>query len=155
MMTTMIQKCFARHCELSQKHRLHCAADGQVALQIPGELFKNPDIIFLNVNMAVMNGWQSLKLLKEDSRYKQIPVIIVSTSSPQRKGDIAADLGAICYFTKPNDFNKLTQVLQLIVANLGAELLDPCKICRALFRRFLLLSHTRIEGVRERNQTDA
>lgn len=97
----------------------HCAGNGREALQTLSTLSEKPQLIFLDVNMPVMNGWQCLKHLKEDERYKQIPVIIVSTSSHQREREIAADLGALCYLIKPNDFNELTQVLQVIVANLG------------------------------------
>jgi CheY-like chemotaxis protein len=96
----------------------HCAGNGQEALQTLNTLYEKPNIIFLDVNMPVMNGWQCLKHLKEDERYKQIPVIIVSTSSHKRESEIAADLGALCYLTKPNDFDELTIVLQVIVANL-------------------------------------
>jgi CheY-like chemotaxis protein len=100
----------------------HCATDGREALKILEGLPANPDLIFLDVNMPVMNGWQCLKLLKEDERYRQIPVIIISTSSHQRERNIAASLGALGYFTKPSNFLELVQVLQLIVANVGSGL---------------------------------
>jgi CheY-like chemotaxis protein len=100
----------------------HSAVDGQEALKKLDELNKKPDLIFLDVNMPVMTGWQCLKILKEDERYNHIPVIIISTSSHQREIDIAIDLGALCYLTKPNNFNELKQVLQVIVMNIGTEL---------------------------------
>ncbi len=100
----------------------HCATDGRGALRKLDELAEKPQLIFLDVNMPVMNGWQCLKLLKEDELYKHIPVIIVSTSSNQRELDIAAELGALCYFTKPNDFNELTKVLQVVAESLGVGL---------------------------------
>lgn len=65
-----------------------------------------------------MNGWQCLKHLKADERYEKIPVIIISTSSHQRELEIAKDLGALCHLTKPNDFNELTTILDVIVSNL-------------------------------------
>jgi CheY-like chemotaxis protein len=115
----------------------HCAPDGRQALQMLNELSEKPNIIFLDVNMPVMNGWQCLKLLKEDSRHKQIPVIIVSTSSHQRERDIAGDLGALCYLTKPNDFNELTKVLQMVVANLGDGLLNALQNMQGSFSQFV------------------
>jgi CheY-like chemotaxis protein len=121
----------------------HCAADGREALQILGGLSEMPDIIFLDVNMPVMNGWQCLKLLKDDSRYKQIPVITVSTSSHQRERDIAADLGAICYLTKPNNFNDLTQVLQMIVADLGEGLSNALQNRQGSFSHFVHCCQTK------------
>lgn len=100
----------------------HCATDGREALKILNELTENPDLIFLDVNMPIVNGWKCLKLLKSEERYKHLPVIIISTSSNQGELDIAANLGALGYFIKPNDFNELTKVLEVIVANLGIEL---------------------------------
>lgn len=100
----------------------HTAVDGREALKMLDELNAKPQLIFLDVNMPVMNGWQCLKALKEDERYKQIPVIVISTSSHQRDIDIARDLGALCYFTKPNDFNDLKNVLQVIVENIHTNL---------------------------------
>ncbi len=98
------------------------AQDGSEALNMIEKLEQKPNLVFLDVNMPVMNGWQCLKRLKEDERYKAIPVIMISTSSHQREMDIAADLGVLCYITKPNDFNQLKKVLQVIVANLGSGL---------------------------------
>ena len=100
----------------------HCATDGREALKILEELPANPDLIFLDVNMPVMNGWQCLKQLKADERYREIPVIIISTSSHQRERAIAASLGALGYFTKPTHFHELVQVLETIVANVGSGL---------------------------------
>ena len=100
----------------------HAASDGREVLDTLEELTTMPDLIFLDVNMPVMNGWQCLKALKEDDRYNQIPVIIISTSSHERDIEIASDLGALCYFTKPHYFHELTRVLKVIVENVGAGL---------------------------------
>ena len=106
----------------------HCASDGREALKKLNELSEKPQIIFLDVNMPVMNGWQCLKHLKADKRYEKIPVIIISTSSHQREQEIAAELGAFCYLTKPNDFNELTTILDVIVTNLGDGLLSALQM---------------------------
>lgn len=102
----------------------HCAINGRELLKMLNELSEKPQLIFLDLNMPIMNGWQCLKLLKEDERYKHIPVIMISTSSHQLEMDMAANLGALCYFVKPNSFNVLTQVLKAIAENLGAGLKD-------------------------------
>ncbi|RZJ53159.1 MAG: response regulator [Flavobacterium sp.] len=102
----------------------HCAANGNEALKILEELDKNPELIFLDVNMPVMSGWECLKALKKDKRFKDIPVIMISTSSHKKDMDIAADLGSMCYFVKPNHFNDLKHVLSSIALNLGPNLKD-------------------------------
>src|SRR5882757_6709540 len=63
----------------------HTAADGKEALAILSRRqSRKPDIIFLDINMPVMDGWQCLGKLKENSEHRNIPVIMYSTSSYQR-----------------------------------------------------------------------
>lgn len=96
----------------------HCAENGDVALKMLKDHDKIPGIIFLDLNMPVMNGWECLKEIKQDERYKDIPVIMISTSSHKNDMETAASLGALCYFVKPNTFKDLKQVLELITSNL-------------------------------------
>jgi CheY-like chemotaxis protein len=53
-----------------------------------------PDIIFIDINMPGMNGWQCLEELKRDLRFRDIPVIMYSTSSYTGDADRAIELGA-------------------------------------------------------------
>lgn len=96
----------------------HCAENGRKLLEILHGLPEMPQLIFMDLNMPVMNGWDCLKLLKADERYKHIPVIMISTSSHEKEIETATKLGALCYFVKPNSFTELTQVLQAIIDNL-------------------------------------
>src|SRR6478609_10649216 len=52
------------------------------------------DVIFLDINMPEMNGWQCLKRLKDHPVAKDIPVIIYTTSSHPRDKEIAKERGA-------------------------------------------------------------
>jgi len=62
---------------------------------------KKPDIILLDVMMPKMNGVETLKALKKDSKTKNIPVIIL-TNLGDREEDIdkAKKLGARDYLVK-------------------------------------------------------
>jgi CheY-like chemotaxis protein len=70
-----------------------------------------PDIIFLDINMPVMDGFQCLKELKKDDRYKDICVVIYSTSSMKKDMTRTFSLGANIYLVKPNNFNELKDLL--------------------------------------------
>ena len=103
---------------------IHCTENGQEALDKLEHFTVMPDMIFLDINMPVMNGWQCLKKLKETEAYKHIPVIMFSTSSHQRDANIALDLGALCFFTKPGDFNQLKNILEVIASNTPENILE-------------------------------
>jgi len=99
-----------------------CAENGKEALKILESLEQNPGVIFLDLNMPIMNGWECLKEIKSNQRFKDIPVIMISTSSHKNDMDNAASLGAVCYFVKPNNFKDLKEVLKIITSNLGVDL---------------------------------
>ena len=96
----------------------HCAENGSEALKILGKQNEMPNVVFLDLNMPIMNGWECLKELKQDDRYKNIPVIMISTSSHKNDMDTAANLGAVCYFVKPTNFKDLKEILGSITSNL-------------------------------------
>ena len=108
--------------EMDASLAFYRAWDGQEALDILFQnKIENPDIIFLDVNMPGMNGWQFLKLIKEEESYKHIPVIVYSTASLQREADIAKDLGAACFLTKPNDFKDVKMIARMVVKYLNED----------------------------------
>lgn len=102
----------------------YCAADGKKLLEIlDNESLKKPQLIFLDINMPGMNGWECLKRLKDSEAYRQIPVLMYSTSAHQREADRALDMGALCFFTKPTYFNELKEILQVLASNVDGNLL--------------------------------
>ena len=107
------------------------AEHGREALRIlesPG--MRKPDIIFLDINMPVMNGWELLNTLKKDNARNDIPVIIYTTSSEDRDRQIAKDLGALCFVTKPDDFKQVKQILKVVVKNIEQNSVE--QICEEL-----------------------
>ena len=49
--------------------------------KLNSDTFKKPDLIFLDLNMPIMDGRQLLKHIKHDQSFNNIPVIIYTTSS--------------------------------------------------------------------------
>lgn len=76
---------------------------------------EEPDLIFLDINLPVMNGWQFLTRLKTESDLKHIPVIMYSTSSNIRDVKTARDMGALCFITKPHAFRMLKGMLGVVI----------------------------------------
>ena len=103
--------------------KFHHVEDGQEVFQfLSDSKIEKPDVIFLDLNMPAMSGWQCLAKLKNDTALKNIPVIMYSTSSNPREKEIAIELGATGFVTKPTDFKVLTKILETISNNLGSDL---------------------------------
>jgi len=60
-----------------------------------------PDLILLDVDMPVMNGFEAMKIIKESPRYKDIPVIFVTAKDDENSASKGLELGAADYITKP------------------------------------------------------
>jgi CheY-like chemotaxis protein len=86
-----------------------------IALQALEQSEVAPDLIFLDLNMPVMTGQQFLTEMTKKNPDKQIPVVVLSTSSNPAIIDEAKALGARSFITKPNDFRELKNILQRIL----------------------------------------
>lgn len=108
--------------EVGPHIRFESAGNGQMAFEML-ELKKQdlPDLIFLDINMPVIDGWQCLSILKNNEAFKHIPVIIYSTSAPDGAQETAIRLGALSYVLKPSQFNELKKMLARVVALIDKE----------------------------------
>ncbi|WP_339837147.1 response regulator [uncultured Flavobacterium sp.] len=74
-----------------------------------------PNIIFLDLNMPILNGIECLKEIKLNDRFKDIAVAIYSTSSSEADVENTFVLGANIYIKKPSNFNDLKKILSDVV----------------------------------------
>ena len=97
---------------------LHCetATNGKIALNKLKASASLPDLIFFDLNMPVMNGFEFLTQFKKENALNKVPVGIFSTSNSIRDKELAKDLGAIFFLTKPNDLKILQKKLQQILS---------------------------------------
>jgi two-component system response regulator len=96
------------------------ARDGQEALDaLFGEntVFSRelPSVVLLDLKMPKVDGLDVLRRIRTEPRTRQLPVVIMTTSSEER--DIAAsyELGANSYVRKPVEYEEFEQA----VRNLG------------------------------------
>lgn len=100
-------------------HDLQVVRDGDEALAYlhregaykePGRA-PRPDVIWLDLNLPRMGGHEVLRRLKQDPRFKQVPIIVLTTSG--RADDVrqAYDNGANAYLLKPVEFTRFTEVM--------------------------------------------
>lgn len=93
--------------------------DGQEALDYIAQQGKyrnmqRPDVILLDLAMPRLGGYETLKVLKQNSFYSDIPVIILTTSYNPVDKKNCMSLGADGFFSKPSNlqgYEELTQTL--------------------------------------------
>ena len=76
---------------------------------------KLPDLIILDINMPLMNGFEFLQSIKQIPHLASIPVILYSTSASERDINKGLTLGATTYIVKPNNLNTLKENLGRIL----------------------------------------
>ncbi|PDT18426.1 hybrid sensor histidine kinase/response regulator [Rhizobium sp. J15] len=96
---------------------LHVATNGREAMQLLEERagiadVPQIDLMLLDINMPIMDGFEVLHALSADARLKQIPVCILSTSSDESDMRRARDLGALAYMVKPPTRQQLEEALE-------------------------------------------
>ncbi len=84
--------------------------------QLKKDNIRIPDLLFIDLNMPRKNGLECLKEIRSNKKFKEVFIVIYSTSD--HKGDIEETFhnGANVYITKPNNFGKLKQVLEKAVS---------------------------------------
>jgi CheY-like chemotaxis protein len=92
------------------------SAEGVAALK-SGELVA--DLIFLDINMPVMDGFEVQKILRKDPKLTDIPIVFLTTSA--RENDVMRALKgtAVRYIVKPDRFTELkaktAEVISLVI----------------------------------------
>ncbi len=78
-----------------------------------------PDIIFMDINMPVKNGFECLDELKQKHGLKDIPVVMLSSSCLPESERMALKLGASKYICKPNTFDALVREIKDVLTMHG------------------------------------
>ncbi len=68
-----------------------------------------PDLILLDLMLPGLNGYQICRLIKHDTRYKNIPVFIVSANDSEKDKNLIKNCGGDLYITKPINFDEFVQ----------------------------------------------
>ena len=89
----------------SNDYSCYCAYNGEDGLKLAKEIM--PDLMILDVMMPKINGYKISRLLKFDSKYKDIPILMVTARSQENDKLIGEETGADEYITKPFEIEEL------------------------------------------------
>ena len=98
--------------EIVPSIRCYTASNGKEAIDKLTTAEVRPDLIFLDLNMPLMNGQQFLKACQLMEGCRHIPVIILTTSSDRRSIEETKQLGARDYITKPDKFSAWGSIIK-------------------------------------------
>ena len=74
-----------------------------------------PDLIFLDINMPAMDGKSCLREIKKDSRFKDLPIVVYTTSRDPKDKIQCLQLGATDYLEKPHSVKGAYEMLSRFI----------------------------------------
>jgi len=105
--------------ELGEPVKITEASSGFEALRyLPRDEY---DLVVTDINMPDINGLELVSFVKNNERYRGIPLVIVSTEGSDRDRDKGLELGADAYLVKPFDPELLRQTVRDLLADSGRE----------------------------------
>src|SRR5262245_1307645 len=105
------------------KMRLELLGDFEVLTAEDGEkgcamaISERPDIILMDLEMPVVDGWEASRRLKGNPQTRDIPIIALSAHALAGERDKALAAGCNEFDTKPIEFDRLVATVRRILAN--------------------------------------
>ncbi len=100
---------------LSEFGKIKAATSGEKALKICAADAK-PDLVFLDVMMPEMDGWEVCRRLKADPATASIPVIYVTALASDADRERASSLGAVGFVTKPLEPEVIRELVRALIS---------------------------------------
>lgn len=114
--SSMIRALFRQSLAAGKDYRVREARNGQEALDaIAAE--GEPDLIFLDVNMPVMDGLEFLATSAGAGLVERVPVVIVSTEGREEDVQRGLDAGARAYLRKPFNPGALVPLVEKLTGS--------------------------------------
>ena len=95
---------------VGKEYEIEIAKDGEEAMKVLMGLTNSnasfrPNLVFLDLNLPKVDGFQVLKLIREREELRHLPVVVFSSSDAQADIVKAYELNANAYVIKPIQFN--------------------------------------------------
>ncbi|SOD83283.1 response regulator [Spirosoma fluviale] len=104
----LLQQVFQQYCPTCEIKPL---SSGEELLEFMADASVLPSLILLDMNMPVMGGFETLRSIRQESRYDSVPVIILTTSDQMADQQMASELKANGFITKPPTLKQLNQIV--------------------------------------------
>ncbi len=91
---------------------LEIAINGEKLIHLLESSNPKPDIIFLDLNMPLKNGFECLKEIRKNKKLDSLPIVIYSTTANPEQVKNTFTRGANMFWQKPSDYNSIKKMLQ-------------------------------------------
>ena len=105
-------------CELVDESQLRFFSNGIELIDTLTKGQMMPDVRFIDLNMPLMSGREALDLIKKNPSWKDIPVVIFSTSNYDQDSVRCIEAGAMRYICKPSSMMEYPQIFNDVLNQL-------------------------------------
>lgn len=91
------------------------AEDGEVGCKKAAA--EMPDLILMDLDLPIVDGWQATRRLKADQKTRKIPIIALTAHAMSGSREKALAAGCDEFDTKPIDFDRLVQKINLVLGD--------------------------------------
>lgn len=89
-------------------------SNGVEALQYLTTALIKPDIIFSDINMPLLNGFEFIKEINTMESYQKVPIVLLSTLDVSHHPSYE-NLGPIPFYSKPSNFRELCRIIEEVL----------------------------------------
>ncbi len=93
------------------------ASDGPEGLEKARTM--HPDLMILDLMLPQLNGYEVCTVLKQDTRFKRIPIVMFTAKTQAKDEQTARDCGADAYLRKPFRPEEMLATIQTLLAVSG------------------------------------
>lgn len=82
---------------------------------------QTPDLVIVDLMLPRMHGYEVIERLREDAKFKDIPILVVSSKSYTQDQEGALDAGATEFLTKPYDIDKFSGLVKKLLGGVNKD----------------------------------
>ncbi len=136
----IVQKSIGEELEESG-FQVFLADNGKEAVELAS--LEKPDLITMDINMPVMDGYQACLKMKNKPATSNIPIIIVTVNNTREERERGFEVGAVEYFTKPFPKGHLSNYIETLLSGHKEKrpekilIAEESPICRNIYAAIL------------------